>query len=167
MVNDSQNKAELETVSSNIQIFNDLCEKIAQLGIHYTEKLADEIASLDNRINKDMLSKSQIKNYNNQSEKLSKIVANHIMEQNVSYNIKALSSFKEALEQFIADSSYKKEKERDRLKNLLTTFLFNYSQEKLFSETLIYYNHVYSYIFSKLDNDGKRFVTECAINNKR
>ena len=67
----------------------------------------------------------------------------------------------------IDDSSFKKEKERDRLKNLLIDKLFSFSQEKLFPETLNYYNFVYSFIFGKLDNDGKLFMTECAINNKR
>ena len=77
-----------------------------------------------------------------------------------------MASYKQVIDAFIADSSYKKEKERDKLKSLLVECLFSYNQEKLLQETLIYYNYVYSYIFNKLDNEGKKLMTEWAINNK-
>jgi len=167
MANDLQNKLELEAKSNNDQIFSDLCGKINQLQNYYTEKLVGEIASLDEQLDKDLLSKTQIRNYNTSSEKLSDIISKRLKKENADYNAKALKSFKEGIELFIDDSSFKKEKERDRLKNLLIDKLFSFSQEKLFPETLNYYNFVYSFIFGKLDNDGKLFMTECAINNKR
>ncbi len=166
LANDLQNKLELEAKSKNDQILSDLCGKINQLQNYYTERLVDEIASLDNLLDKDLLSKAQIKNYNANSEKLSDIISKRLKKENAKYNSKALLSFKEGMELFINDSSFKKEKERDRLKNLLIDKLFSFSQEKLFPETLNYYNFVYQFIFGKLDNDGKLFMTECAINNK-
>jgi len=167
MIDDVQKQAEAEAVSANNQIFNDLCGMIIRLECYYSDKVADEIAELDNKLNKDLLSKAQIKHYKAQSEKLSGVIAKRIREQNVAYNKKALEAFKVALEQFIGDSSYKKDKERDRLRGLLKSQLFDYKQELLFPETMVYYNYVYSYIFSKLDNDGKRDMTECAIYNKK
>lgn len=167
MANDLQNKLELEAKSNNDQIFSDLCGKINQLQNYYTEKLVGEIASLDEQLDKDLLSKTQIRNYNASSEKLSGIISKRLKKENADYNAKALLSFKQGMEEFINDSSFKKEKERDKLKSLLTIKLFSFNQEKLFPETLNYYNFVYSFIFGKLDNDGKLFMTECAINNKR
>lgn len=167
MIDDVQKQAEAEAVSANNQIFNDLCGMIIRLECYYSDKVADEIAELDNKLNKDLLSKAQIKHYKAQSEKLSGVIAKRIREQNVAYNKKALEALKVALEQFIGDSSYKKDKERDRLRGLLKSQLFDYKQELLFPETMVYYNYVYSYIFSKLDNDGKRDMTECAIYNKK
>lgn len=166
MANDLQTQLDLEAMRKNDQIFSDLCGKINQLQNSYTEKLVNEIASLDNQLNKDLLSKTQIKNYNASSEKLSNIISKRLKKESVEYNRKALSAFKEGLEEFIKDSSFKKEKERNKLKELLTVKLFSFSQEKLFPEILNYYNFVYSYIFGKLDNDGKRLMTEWAIDNK-
>lgn len=166
MANDLQVQLDLEAMSKNDQIFSDLCGKINQLQKFYTEKLVNEIASLDNQLNKNFLSETQIKNYNASSEKLSNIISKRLKKESVEYNKKALSAFKEGLEEFIKDSSFKKEKERNRLKELLTVKLFSFNQEKLFPETLNYYNFVYSYIFGKLDNEGKKFMTECAIDCK-
>ena len=167
LINEQQKKQELEATKLNNQFFNDLCRKIHQLYSCYSDKLAEEIASLDNKLNKELFSKDQIKQYKIQSERLSGIVARRIREQNVSYNKIALESYEDALKKFISDSAYKKEKERGRLQWLLKDKLFDYKQEILFPETLVYYNYVYSYIFSKLDNEGKKFMTKCAIENKK
>ena len=46
MIDAIQKQAEAEAVSANNQLFDDLCAKINQLDFHYTDVLAEEIASL-------------------------------------------------------------------------------------------------------------------------
>lgn len=45
--------------------------------------------------------------------------------------------------------------------------LFSYDASKLFNETLIYYNHVYSFIFNKLDDNGKFRLTQISIDSEK
>ena len=167
LTNDLQDQLEQEEKNKNEQIFSNLSKKIDQLLLSYSEELVEEIASLDNQLDKDYLSENQIKDYKTNCEKLSDIISKQLRKETAIYNTKALLGFKEAMEEFVKDSSYKKEKERDKLKCLLINKLFSFNQEKLFPETLNYYNFVYSFIFGKLNNDGKLFMTECAINYKQ
>lgn len=43
----------------------------------------------------------------------------------------------------------------------------SYDAGRLFNETLIFYNHVYSYIFNKLDDNGKLELTKYSIECER
>ena len=50
---------------------------------------------------------------------------------------------------------------------LVSSTLFAFDAGRLFNETLIYYNHVYSFIFGKLDDDGKLALTRYSIECER
>lgn len=167
LVREQQNKLEVKAKEDNDKTFIQLCTEIGKLQNQYADTVAEKIASLDGRINKELLSQEQIKTYHKYSDDLSQIVSKHLKQQNMDYNVQAVSSFKRVVDEFISDSSYRKEKGRDRLFELLKGGLFNHSQDKLFPETLIYYNYIYSYIFSKLDHEGKKMMTECSIKNKQ
>jgi len=41
--------------------------------------------------------------------------------------------------------------------------LFTFDSSRLFNETLIYYNHVYNFILSKLSDEEKLAITKLAI----
>jgi hypothetical protein len=41
--------------------------------------------------------------------------------------------------------------------------LFSYDASRLTNETLIYYNHVYNYILSKLNDEEKLTMTKLSI----
>jgi Ca2+-binding EF-hand superfamily protein len=91
------------------------------------------------------------------SEKMRKIE----YQKNTSYNKEAVESFSKAFQLFKSDeSTYKNQ---TQLYKLASQNLFAYDASRLFNETLIYYNHVYTYIFSKLDDDGKLHLTRFSI----
>lgn len=167
IIDSEQKKSNDEAIETNNDIYKKLLSNIQQLKEHYSNFVARKISSLDNMLNKELLSAKQLEEYNKCSKELSEIVSLHIVSENKKYNSEALTLIKKVLDNFIDDSSLKKEKEREKLRSLLQENMFSFSQERLFPETLTYYNYVYSYIFSKLDNDGKKFITECAIMNKK
>ena len=84
-------------------------------------------------------------------------------KENVAYNKQAAAAFEEAFNRFRGNEG--KYQNQAQLFSLVSATLFAYDASRLFNETLIYYNHVYSYIFSKLDDRGKfaltRFSIEC------
>lgn len=86
-------------------------------------------------------------------------------DANVAYNKKAADAFASAFQSFRKDES--KYKNQTQLFALASSTLFAYDASRLFNETLIYYNHVYSYIFSKLDDDGKLALTRYSIECER
>lgn len=56
----------------------------------------------------------------------------------------------------------------NRFSQVLAAIAFTgYDAGRLFNETLIFYNHVYSYIFNKLDDNGKLELTKYSIECER
>ncbi|MEK5379353.1 hypothetical protein [Niallia sp. FSL W8-0635] len=78
------------------------------------------------------------------------------------YNKKAVSDFYQVFNEFKQNEDKYKTSMLE-LKRLVRTRLFSYDAGRLLNETIIYYNHVYSYIFGKLDEEGKYNLTELAI----
>lgn len=78
------------------------------------------------------------------------------------YNKKAVSDFYQVFNEFKQNED-KYKTSMIELKRLVRTRLFSYDAGRLLNETIIYYNHVYSYIFGKLDEEGKYNLTELAI----
>ena len=86
-------------------------------------------------------------------------------KKNIAYNKQAADAFAKTFSQFRNNEG--KYKNHPQLFSLVSTTLFAYDASRLFNETLIYYNHVYSYIFSKLDDDGKLALTRFSIECER
>lgn len=131
------------------------------------DKKMSEINAIDFEIQKDYLTKDQNKHYDLLTKEFTSLIS-EIMKQleyktNISYNNEAIKAYKKAFDAFRKDEA--KYKNDTQLFELASKTLFAYDASKLFNETLIYYNHVYSYIFSKLDDNGKyeltRFSIEC------
>ncbi len=78
------------------------------------------------------------------------------------YNKKAVSDFYQVFNEFKQNEDKYKTSMLE-LKRLVRTRLFSYDAGRLLNETIIYYNHVYSYIFGKIDEEGKYNLTELAI----
>ena len=57
-----------------------------------------------------------------------------------------------------------KYKDETTLKALMTTKFFAFDSSKLFNESLVFYNHVYSQVFQESSNDLKYKLTEWALN---
>lgn len=86
-------------------------------------------------------------------------------KDNIDYNKKAVNAYNSAFTSFKNNES--RYKDKSQLLGLVSTTLFAYDAGRLFNETLIFYNHVYSYIFNKLDDNGKLELTKYSIECER
>lgn len=117
-------------------------------------------------IEKNYLTQEQKELYDTLTSEYSSIVNEKLIElertENVAYNKSAVNNFKLVFDSFQSNEVKYKENQ-SQLYSLVSESLFGYDATRLFNETLIYYNHVYSYIFNKLDDDGKYRLTQFSI----
>ena len=130
------------------------------------DSLLHSVQKCENKIEKKYLSQEQNELYENLTSEYSNIVNDKLLEleriENVEYNKSAVKSFKLVFDKFqSAESKYRDN--QSQLYALVSENLFGYDASRLFNETLIFYNHVYSFIFSKLDDDGKYRLTQFSI----
>lgn len=130
------------------------------------DSLLHSVQKCENNIDKKYLSQEQKELYDTLTAEYSSVVNEKLIEferiDNVEYNKSAVKSFKLAFDSFqLAESKYKDN--HSQLYSLVSKNLFGYDAARLFNETLIYYNHVYSFIFNKLDDDGKFRLTQLSI----
>ncbi len=130
------------------------------------DRLMAEIAKLDMQLDKDALSDKQQERYGILTNSNSQIVSEKMEELNHSslleYNKKAVRSFYKVFQDFTENEARYTDKEGN-LRGLMTAYFFTYDTSKLFNESLIYYNHVYSMIFQKVSDPLKYKLTEWAI----
>jgi len=128
-----------------------------------------EISVVDAKIKKDALIDEQIKTYETLTKEHTDLISAKMRDleynNNIAYNKQAVESFAKAFKQFRDDEN--KYKNQTQLFSLASSTLFAYDASRLFNETLIYYNHVYSYVFNKLDDDGKLALTRFSIECER
>ena len=128
-----------------------------------------EIGQVDGEIDKDNLTKEHNRTYETLTKELTDLISAKMREleykRNVAYNKQAADAFAKAFKQFKENES--KFKNQTQLFALVSKTLFAFDASRLFNETLIYYNHVYSYLFSKLDEDGKLALTRFSIECER
>ena len=128
-----------------------------------------QIGQVDAEIDKDSFTREQSDAYDALTKDHTELISSKMREleykKNVAYNKQAAESFAKAFSQFRNNEG--KYKNQTQLFSLVSTTLFSYDASRLFNETLIYYNHVYSYIFSKLDDDGKLALTRFSIECER
>ena len=162
----------------NTQRKNDSCLKKLftlkdkLLGVKTKEEFDNtlkEIREVDLLIDKSSMSTEQNTAYDVLTREHTEIVSAKIREleykDNVAYNKKAANAFAKAFKEFTEHED--KYRNQTQLFSLASTTLFAFDAGRLFNETLIYYNHVYSYIFSKLDDDGKLALTRYSIECER
>lgn len=131
------------------------------------DSLLAQIGQIDAEIVKDSFTSEQSAAYDALTKAHTDLISAKMREleykENVAYNKQAAEAFAKAFNLFRSNEG--KYKNQTQLFSLVSATLFSYDASRLFNETLIYYNHVYSYIFSKLDDDGKlaltRFSVEC------
>jgi len=125
-----------------------------------------EIEQKERDLDKGALNDEQNRLYNTLtkdfSEQISSKMQQFARQENVAYNKKAVEDFKQAFEKFMENEN-KYIGSDTNLFALVNKRLFAYDASRLFNETLIYYNHVYSYLFSKLDDNGKYRLTQYSI----
>lgn len=128
-----------------------------------------QLRQVDTDIIKDNFTNEQSESYDKLTKDYTDLISIKMREleykNNVAYNRKAADSFAMAFKEFCSNED--KYKNQTQLFSLVSKTLFAYDVSRLFNETLIYYNHVYSYIFSKLDDDGKLAITRFSIECER
>jgi hypothetical protein len=133
------------------------------------DKALADVGAVDARIDKDAFTTDQSAIYDSLTREHTALISDKMREfeheKNVKYNKRAANAFALAFKRFQDDET--KYKNQSQLFSLVSTTLFAYAASRLFNETLIYYNHVYSYIFSKLDNDGKLKLTQYSVECER
>lgn len=133
------------------------------------DKILVKIRETDTTMDKDEFNDEQSSTYESLIKEHTELISEkmHQLEhiKNIAYNKQAADAFASAFERFRKDEN--KYRNQSQLFLLASTTLFAFDASRLFNETLIYYNHVYSYIFSKLDDDGKLALTRYSIECER
>jgi hypothetical protein len=133
------------------------------------DKILQEISLIDARIEHDYLTEEQKNHYDQLNRDCTETISAKMREleyiKNVNYNKEAVDAYDKAFQNFKSDEA--KYKNQSQLFQLVSSTLFAFDAGRLFNETLIFYNHVYSYIFGKLDDDGKLALTRYSIECER
>lgn len=133
------------------------------------DKVLLQISETDQRIGKASLTPEQTTHYDALSKSCTELISEKMREleykRNIAYNKRAVNAYDEAFQKFRSDET--KYKNQTQLFGLVSSTLFAYDAARLFQETLVYYNHIYSYIFNKLDDNGKLALTRFSIECER
>lgn len=129
------------------------------------DAILEKITIIDLNINHDYMTDEQKKHYNQLNKECTENISTKIREleyiKNVEYNKNAVNAYNIAFQKFKTDEN--KYKNQAQLFKLVSSTLFAYETNRLFNETLIFYSHVYSFIFGKLDDEGKFLLTKHSI----
>ena len=127
------------------------------------DKLISQMAAIEEHFDKESFTDTQKVQYDSLTREFSNLVSKSMAAitnaSEVEYNKKAAKSFKVAFDLFKNDSDRYTGNERN-LYELVAKHLFAYDAKRLFNETLVYYNHVYTYIFNKLSDEVKFRFTQ-------
>lgn len=133
------------------------------------EKILSEVSQVEMQLVKEAFSADQQASYEMLSKSFSQAISEKMEELNrnelLDYNKRAVSCFNDVLQAFKRDSG--KYKNESNLKALMTSKFFVFDSSKLFNETLVFYNHVYSVVFQDVNDALKFKLTEWAINTTK
>ncbi len=157
-------------VKSNNKVLSELAKLKTELIQVGNQKQFDQVlikmSELEDGLDKTILVPSQLKLYNSLTRDFSSLVSQKMAEishaEDIEYNKDAADSFKKAFDLFKANED-KYKKSDSELYGLVSQYLFAFDAKRLFNECLVYYNHVYTYIFNKLDDDGKFRFTQLSF----
>lgn len=168
------NEQEKSAFGANNNVLSELSKLKSEI-LYATEQTQfDEVLkkmlNFEERLDKTILDKHQITLYNSLTRDFSTLVSQKMAEfthnEDTQYNKRAAKSFKKAFELFKENEDKYKKIDRE-LYGLVSEYLFAFDAKRLFNECLVYYNHVYSYIFNKLDDDGKFRFTQFSFDTPK
>lgn len=126
----------------------------------------EKISTTEAKLKKNYFNETQQSTYDTLTKHYSNAISSKMEELNnlelLEMNKKATRAFKQAYDSFKRNKSSYKDEESN-LKALLRNNLFVFDTRKLFNETLVYYNHVYSTIFNEVSDDMKFKMTEWSL----
>ena len=167
---EKQKRAIEATNTTQIKKLYTIKQKLENAKTHAEfDKLLQEISAVDAEIDHDNLTSEQKTHYDQLNKSCTDTISAKMRQleykDNIDYNKKAVNAYNSAFTSFKNNES--RYKDKSQLLGLVSTTLFAYDAGRLFNETLIFYNHVYSYIFSKLDDNGKLELTRYSIECER
>lgn len=134
------------------------------------EAVLNKMSSYEEGLDKTALTQAQSILYNSLTRDFSSLVSKKMTEisqlEDIAYNKNAAESFKKAYELFKANEDNYKNSD-SKLYELVSKYLFAYDAKRLFNECLVYYNYIYSYIFNKLEDDGKYRFTQFSFDTPK
>lgn len=134
------------------------------------DNVLKKMSDCEEGLDKTILNKQQTALYNSLTKDFSALVSKKMVEiahyEDIQYNKEAANSFKKAFELFKENEDKYKRSDRE-LYGLVAEYLFAFDAKRLFNECLVYYNHVYSYIFNKLDDSGKFRFTQFSFDTQK
>lgn len=145
-------------------------QRLEKVGTHAEfDDILQDISAVDAEIVHEKLTAEQKRHYEQLNRSCTDAISTKMRQleykDNIDYNKKAVNAYNSAFMSFKDNEA--RYKDKSQLFGLVSTTLFAYDAGRLFNETLIFYNHVYSFIFSKLDDSGKLELTKYSIECER
>lgn len=152
-----------EQLNKLVQIYDDIQSAEAQQD--FDAALA-RVSEVEAQLQKQAFSKTQAETYEKLTQQYSQAISKKMESINknelLEYNKRAVACFYDVFKAFKAQPS--KYKDERTLKALMTTKFFAFDTSKLFNESLVFYNHVYSLVFQESPDALKYKLTEWALN---
>ncbi len=127
-------------------------------------KILQKVYDLDSKFDQDRLVNRQQDEYRDVTSDCQKIVDQKLKNfdrlDNIDYNERAIAAYEKMLNAFNGKSA-------NTYQASDFVEMFRFDPARLTSETLAYYNYVYGYILSKLDDRGKLAITRLAIKTEK
>lgn len=150
-------------ITSNDKIIEKIKTLISDLEFERNEEtylsILNEITKEDEMLNVDNFVERQKKDYDGLTKRLSKIIEeknkDFERQKNVQYNSDAINTYERLFKAFCNKNIEYNEGQ--------IVDLFAFDTTRLFNETIVYYNYVYSFIFNRLDDESKVKMTRLAI----
>lgn len=163
---DDSNDSQIARNEINIQSLAKLKEQMSNITSQSLfDKCLDRLSEIDENIDKESLTREQKKEYDRLTNEFSKVVSDKVnllnFRKEKDYNASALKEIHTVYYAYKNDEK-KYNDFNDETKALIKR-LFCFNSSRLTSEVLIYYNQVYSFIFSKLNDEEKFELTEMSL----
>ena len=125
------------------------------------------LTELENYLQKESFDDAQSKIYtkltNSFSKEVSDIMARIARQKDIRYNLFAIEQYRETYENF--KDTKKISLSEENKENIAQ--MFKYDTSRLFPESAVYYNFVYSAIFGKLNDEDKYQLTMLSVNTPK
>lgn len=155
-----------EQLNKLVQIYDTI--QSAQTQHDFDVALA-KVSDVEAQLQKQAFSKDQAETYEKLTQQYSQAISQKMEAINknelLAYNKRAIACFNEVFTAFKREPS--KYKDESTLKALMTTKFFAFDSSKLFNESLVFYNHVYSLVFQESPDMLKYKLTEWALNTAK
>jgi len=152
-----------EHLGTLVKIYDDIQKSKTQT--EFDAALAN-VADVEALLQKQFFTKEQSGVYEKLTKQFSQAISEKMEAINKSelleYNKRAVACFNDVFTAFKREPS--RYKDESSLKALMTTKFFAFDSSKLFNESLVFYNHVYSLVFQESPDALKYKLTEWALN---